>query len=79
MKEYAFTELGYFLERECEAIKEELDGYSYMHFIVKWSNFAGNCRLIVCTDYEAPEAEIKNFFLYCALGKIFEIKRRWEV
>lgn len=74
MKEYIFTELGYFSVRECKAIKEVLDGYSYMNFIIKWCNQAGNCTLVVCTDYDDTEEEIKTFFLHCALGKIFEIK-----
>lgn len=74
-KEYTFTELGFFGERECEAIKEAMQGKTYMNFNVKWSNCAGNCTLIVCTDYEDTESEIKNFFLHCALGQIFEIQR----
>lgn len=75
MKEYVFTELGYFDERQCEAIKEAMQGKTYMNFEVKWGNVAGNCTLIICTDYEDTESEIKNFFLHCALGQIFEIKR----
>ena len=74
-KEYVFTELGFFGERECEAIKEAMQGKTYMNFNVKWSNFAGNCTLIICTDYEDTESKIKNFFLHCALGQIFEIHR----
>ena len=74
-KEYTFTELGFFSERECEAIKEAMQGKTYMNFNVKWSNSAGNCTLIVCTDYEDTESRIKNFFLHCALGLIFEIQR----
>lgn len=74
-KEYIFDELGYFAERECQALKDCLQGFSYMDFDIKWSNFAGNCTLIVATDYEAEEKEIKNFFLYCALSMIFQIKR----
>lgn len=74
MREYTFEELGYFAERDCEAIKECLQGYSFMNFDIAWSNWAGNCTLIVKTDYEAEEKEIKDFFLHCALGKIFELK-----
>lgn len=76
MKEYTFEELGYFSERECEAIKEQLQGYSYMNFDIAWSNCAGNCTLIVRTNYEDSEKEIKNFFLHCALGRIFQLKRQ---
>jgi len=48
---------------------------SYMDFDIKWSNYAGKRRLIVATDYEAEEQEIKDFFLHCALSMIFQIKR----
>ncbi len=74
-KEYTFEELGYFAERECQALKDCLQGFSYMDFDIKWSNYAGNCTLIVATDYEAEEKEIKDFFLHCALSMIFQIKR----
>lgn len=75
MKQYVFTELGYFDERTCKAIKEEMDGKTYMNFNVGWSNCAGNCTLIVETDYDDAEAEIKNMFLHCVLDLIFELKR----
>lgn len=76
MKEYIFSELGYFQVRECEAIKEEMQGKTCMNFDVTWSNCAGNCTLIIRTDCEDAEQVIKNFFLSCALRKIFELKRR---
>lgn len=75
MKEYTFEELGYFDERQCKAIKDAMQGKTYMNFNIKWSNCAGNCTLIICTDYEGKESKIKNFFLHCALGQIFEIQR----
>lgn len=76
MKQYTFTELGYFDERTCKAIKEELDGKTFMNFNVTWSNCAGNCTLIIETDYDDTEAEIKGMFLHCALNLIFELKNR---
>lgn len=75
MKEYTFEELGYFAERECEKIKECLQGYSFMNFDISWSNCAGNCTLVVKTDYDDTAENIKNFFLHCALGVIFELTR----
>lgn len=70
MKEYTFSELGYFTKSECENIKAAIDGKTYMHFEVSYCNFAGNCILVVRTDYDATEAEIKNFFLSCALSTL---------
>ena len=74
MREYVFTELGYFTKSECEAIKKAMDGKTYMNFKVSFSNCAGNCTLIVKTDYEDTESEIKNFFIACALSEILRIK-----
>ena len=65
-KEYTFEELGYFAERECQALKDCLQGFSYMDFDIKWSNYAGNCTLIVATDYEAEEKRNKRLlFTLC--------------
>ena len=75
MKEYNFAELGYFSERECSAIKDFLQGGTYMNFDITWCNSAGNCILIMKTDYDGDPQEVKNFFLHYALGKIFELKR----
>ena len=67
MKEYVFEELGFFNEDTCERIKKAMDGRTFMNFKVEYSNCAGNCTLIICTDYEDTEENIKNFFLHCAL------------
>ena len=70
MKEYIFTELGYFTKKECENIKNALDGKTYMNFSITWSNCAGNCTLIVRTDYEDTEENIKSFFFHVALSEL---------
>lgn len=73
--EAIFTELGYFTDSECKAIKEELQGYSYMNFEVSWSNCASNCTLIVRTDYDTTKKELKNFFLHCVINLVYKLKR----
>lgn len=65
-----FDELGYFSESECQRIKEIMDGKSFMDFDVSWSNQAGNCILIVATDYynnptREDAEEVKRFFISC--------------
>lgn len=70
MKEYVFNELGYFTESDCKRIATAMNGTTYMKFKVSYSNCAGNCTLIVETNYEATEQEIKNFFLAAALSHI---------
>lgn len=70
MKEYNFNELGYFTESACKKIKEALDGKTYMNFKVSYSNMHSNCTLIIATDYDATEEEIKSFFLNAALSTL---------
>ena len=67
MKEYVFTELGFFTKDNCERIKKAMEGKTFMNFKVEYSNCAGNYTLIICTDYEDTEENIKNFFLHCVL------------
>lgn len=70
MKEYLFTELGFFTKDSCERIKKAMDGRTFMNFKISWSNCAGNCTLIVATDYNDTEEHIKSFFLYAALTEL---------
>lgn len=70
IKEYAFPELGYFTEDTCERIKAAMDDKTYMKFRISWSNYAGNCTLIICTDYNDTEEHIKQFFLFAALSEL---------
>ena len=70
MKEYTFEELGYFTKSACEKIKDKMQGKTYMNFDITYGNFAGNCTLIIRTDYDAEPQKIKIFFLNCALNQI---------
>lgn len=67
MKEYTFEELGFFTEKQIKKIKEKMEGKTFMNFKVLCSNYAGNCILIIATDYKASKTKIKNFFLNAAL------------
>ena len=61
---YLGNDLGNLSESDCKAIKEAMDGKSYYNFVVGWSNFAGNCQLLVKTSYPQAEPEdVKNMFL----------------
>ena len=70
MNEYAFTELGYFTEKQIEKIKQMMEGKSYMSWHITCSNCAGNCTLVVQTHDDAEPEEIRNFFLHCVLGSL---------
>lgn len=67
MKEYTFSELGYFTASSIAGIKKAMQGKTYMNFDITASNYAGNHTLIIRTDYDASEAEIKAMFLSVAL------------
>lgn len=73
IREYTFAELGFFTEQDCESIREKCEG-TFMNIRVSWSNYAGNCTLIICSDYgtedmtyEESEKEVKSMFLHKAL------------
>ena len=77
-EEYILTELGQFSEEECKAIKDELQGCSYMKFDVGWINISlDDCFLTVITDFEAPRKDILTVFLNCALSTIYELKSKY--
>ena len=73
IREYPLTELGYFSAIDCEEIKKKCEG-TYMNIEVHWSNFAGNCTLIICSDYGTDdmtfaetEIAVKTMFFHRAL------------
>ncbi len=68
--EYPLSELGYFTEDECKTIIKKLDGKTYMKFHISYSNYAGNCILVIKTDYKESPEEIKNFFMWLALAEL---------
>jgi len=68
--EYPLTNLGYFTERECRSLKHKLDGKTFMNFEIGWSNYAGNCTLVLKTDYQDSEEHIVNFFLGFVLSEL---------
>lgn len=80
MKLY-LNELGIFTNLECENIKELMENETYMKFKVSWSSFpcANNNSLIIETDYEASEEEIKDFFLSAALSKLAFLNRDYKI
>lgn len=76
IREYTLSELGYFMQSECEAIREKCEG-TFMNIRVSWSNCAGNCTLIISSDYgtedmtyEESEKEVKTMFLHKALSAL---------
>ena len=79
MKEYSFSELGYLSARDCEALATALNGKSFMNFKVSYSNYAGNCTLIVAvgtiTAEQYSEAEIRSMFLHVAFTTLAEFIR----
>lgn len=79
MKEYSFSELGYLSAQDCDTLATVLDGKSFMNFKVTYSNYAGNCTLIVVVDENTAEtyteAEIKSMFMHVAMTTLAELIR----
>jgi hypothetical protein len=77
MKEYSFSELGYLSVRDCDALATALNGKSFLNFQVRYSNYAGNCTLIVETDADDyTEEEVKSMFLHVAFTTLAELIRK---
>ena len=71
MTEYTFEELGYFTKTEAEAIKEVMDGKTYMQFEIAYCNNAGNYIMTVRTHEEdVTKEELKNFFIGCVFSEL---------
>lgn len=82
IREYTLSELGHFTEKHCEAIRATCEG-TFMNIRVSWSNYAGNCTLIITSDYgtdempyEESEKEVKTMFLHHALAVIRDLMRQ---
>lgn len=82
MKEYSFSELGYLSVRDCDALATALNGKSFMNFKVSYSNYAGNCTLIVVVDENTAETytetEIRSMFLHVAFTTLAELISKSE-
>lgn len=73
MKEYWLDSLGLFTKSQCESIKAQLEGKTYMKFHIIYDNYAGNCHIGFTTDYEDSEVNIKKFFLHCVLSELAKL------
>ena len=70
MEELYFEKLGNFSEKDCKNIKKMMDGSTFYNYVVGWSNWAGNCSLIVKADCcKQDKEESKGMFLYAAISK----------
>lgn len=70
MAEIIFGKLGNFTEQECKNIKMMMNGKTYYDFKVSWSNYAGNCKLIVNAACPIGETEgAKEMFVHSAISK----------
>lgn len=65
-----FNELGYFTEQDCKNIKKMMEGSTFYNFGTSWSNWAGNCGLIINANCCAEDKErAKGMFVNTAIGK----------
>lgn len=80
MEVYLGEDLGNLCERDCQTVKKLMDGKSFYRFEVSWSNYAGNCQLIVKTGYKgANPLEVKKMFMAVYLTETASVARRFEV
>ena len=70
---------GYFTENQCKAIKEKLEGKTFYKFKISWSNYAGNCSLIIRSDINNghknntyTNENLKDMFIHYILNKLIK-------
>lgn len=64
---------GYYTERQCEKIKEKMQGKTFFNFDITYSNNAGNCSLIVKSDIIGyTSEELKEMFVFCCISELAE-------
>lgn len=78
MKEYPLVEFGYFTEEQCRVLAKALNGGTYMHFEVSYSNYAGNCTLIVKTNYDTEREKIVGLFMQYLISRYSDTLRALE-
>lgn len=80
MEIYLGNELGNLCVDDCKSIKTIMDDTTFYKFCVSWSNYAGNCQLIVKTDYPAgSEDEAKRMFISAYFTKSAGIAKFNEI
>ena len=80
MEIYLGNELGNLCVDDCKSIKTIMDDATFYKFKVSWSNYAGNCQLIVSTDYPAEsEDEAKRMFISAYFRKSAAIAKFNEI
>lgn len=80
MEIYLGNELGNLCVDDCKSIKTIMDDATFYKFKVSWSNYAGNCQLIVSTDYPAEsEDEAKRMFISAYFTKSAGIAKFNEI
>jgi hypothetical protein len=62
---------GYFSTKDCQRIKEKLQGKTYMNFNIQYGGIAGNNEIIVTSNNENyNDSELKEMFIHCALTSL---------
>lgn len=80
MVEKIFEELGYLSEVACKTLEKVMNGKSFYDFKVKYSNFAGNCTLIVRSENEGVQPdEVGTMFLHCSVEELAHMARMKKI
>lgn len=62
---------GYFSKKQCENIKQKLEGKTYMNFHIEYGGYAHNNIIIVTSSNENyNNEELKEMFIYCSLTSL---------
>lgn len=68
MKEFMIK--GFFTKKQCENLIAKLNNKTFYKWQISYGNFAGNCTLIVRSNYDEEIEELKDSFFHFALSEL---------
>ena len=66
MKRYELP--GYYSNKEAANIFNKFNGKTYMNFTVEFGGVAGNNGVVVMTNYDCTEDELRDMFIAYAMS-----------
>ena len=61
---------GYFNTEQCKKIKDKMQGKTFMKFDIQYGGIAGNNQLIVMSNSDYNDEELKEMFVHYALNQL---------
>lgn len=61
---------GFYSTKQCQRIKEKLQGRTFMNFDVQYGGVAGNNSILITSNEECDEKELQHMIMFFILNEI---------